>query len=230
MWFISQLTVNFRPVWSEVMTGLRLLVTKGWSECIWTVLSARLQSTIQSFSLPSDHAQHPELSSPTASESQISQELFDLKSEFVDYHVTQLSDLLACCRYDSLPSSHATRSFDAVTFEGQLLLACQTIMSTVEKHSREFTPALLDFAAPLHKSIDETHLPPKNLKIIRTRLCNYLTLLTHAINPKAYYRADEVRLLLLNLLQIGEKSIQHLALESLIRFKVCAVTLPSHRG
>lgn len=105
-----------------------------------------------------------------------------------------------------------------LNYESQLLAVLGAARSLAEKHSRLLVPVFLTIArrSDNEDDVQSNHLSTRQLQ---SRTACFLELFCKFVNPKAFYRTEEVHALYLNILSRGEQKLQSLAVKCLITYK-----------
>jgi U3 small nucleolar RNA-associated protein 20 len=89
--------------------------------------------------------------------------------------------------------------------------------SLAEKHSRLLVPVFLSMAQ--RDSDEHSALSGFSTRQLQNRTASFLELFAKLVNPKAFFRADEVYALYLDIVSRGEVRLQSLAVKCLMTYK-----------
>ena len=241
-YLLSQLKVNFRPLYAETITTLGELVPK-CGESIWSIVWSELGKVDLSdpflpdlgMELPVWSMSDPQESqSPsTANEDDITlvcNNLIQIHGVFnsiwdyarkasmvtatqVSLHETMLNVGRADGYWLQVPESR----LDLLNYETQLLAVLGAASHVPEKHSRLLVPHALHILDGKQQqgTIDARISTRKR----HDRQAAYLGLLSKFANPKAAFRSDDLHAAYLKVLHKGEPKLQSLALDCLMTYK-----------
>ncbi|KAL1410173.1 U3 snoRNP protein [Vanrija albida] len=227
-YLVSQLKVNFRPLWSETVTALTAQVP-AHGNTIWTILWEELQKTITATKavLPDLGVEYPEWTTQRA-EIDDEEEDGDEDHEFRCGALAknraniskawQQNDDVAPLDVAEISIQISRDRLDVLSYETQLLATLTANPSLAEKHTRSIVPVVLAIAGASadEATVELAHLTTRQLQ---ARTTSFLELLVKFVNPKAAYRSAELHALYLNLLSKGEPKVQGVALRCLLTYK-----------
>jgi U3 small nucleolar RNA-associated protein 20 len=248
-YLVSQLKVNFRPLYPDTIAALAGLGSSR-GESLWGILWAQLQKTI---SAESTHAvdldwEEPAWTREAGATSSARDDDFD--EEDAEFRCPNLNkgrralssawvagtDPAAMDPAQEIQVSttvHKQQSLrltqqvqispdrlDVINYETQLLAVLASAHSLAEKHSRLLVPVFLSMAQR-DPGADQANpaLAGFSTRQLQNRTIAFLELFTHFVNPKAFYRADEVYALYLDIVSRGEVKLQSLAVKCLMTYK-----------
>ncbi|WWC98879.1 hypothetical protein V866_005773 [Kwoniella sp. B9012] len=230
---VSQLKVNFRPIYAETITALSSIAEKQ-GEIIWEIVWEELQKTDvdEGSSMLDLGVVKPSWAEKRFedSESRRVQQDED-EAEFHCHNLEKSRKTLnkvwvQATQEDKLDQQEVSVQIshdrlDVLNYEAQLLSTLTAVPSIAEKHSRAIIPVFFGVARQAdenddHVNVKWTHLSTKQRQ---QRTASYLELLAKFVNPKAAYRSEELHTLYLDILAKGEPKLQGLALKCLMTYK-----------
>lgn len=107
---------------------------------------------------------------------------------------------------------------DILNYETQLLATLGAAHSLAEKHSRLLVPVFLNIAQRDSEDKDNA-VSSFSTRQLQGRTAGFLELFSKFVNPKAFYRAEEVHSLYLDIVSRGEAKLQGLAIKCLVTYK-----------
>lgn len=218
-YIMSQLKVHFKPLWEESIKSLTIL-NERFSNRFWSLAWAQLELILNespeicltpytNLEAPLE-VQGPRVICKFSNESQFlctnlnmleQNRVRDLKSERIQL-------MLDAQKLDS--------RLDRRNYEVQLLeLLCQN-PAIAQKHNKLVIGAYFKYCQPDEDDIEQGHMLGKSA---RTRLVNWLPLISKFNAPKCLYRSDELRTSLYSILADPDSTLRTLALECIFIWK-----------
>ncbi|TXT11027.1 hypothetical protein VHUM_01778 [Vanrija humicola] len=227
-YLVSQLKVNFRPLWSETVTALTAQVP-AHGNTIWTIVWEELQKTITTTKavVPDLGVECPQWTTQRV-EADEEEEAGDEDAEFRCtalskgranvFKAWQQNDDVAPLDVAEISIQISHDRLDVLSYESQLLATLTASPSLAEKHTRSIVPVVLAIAGASadEATVELAHLSTRQLQ---SRTINFLELLVKFVNPKAAYRSAELHTLYLDLLSKGDSKVQGVALRCLLTYK-----------
>ncbi|EJT96886.1 hypothetical protein DACRYDRAFT_119713 [Dacryopinax primogenitus] len=215
-WLVAQLKINLRPLWHPASQTLAKIIQSHPDEA-WEHLFRQLETS----SLRPEELVEPDPQwSASASDDPVDTE--DERT-FRDPSLAKLDRLIADMskpghthELESLRKAQLDpKRLDVANFEGQLLKTLALMPNLAEKNNRTLITLL--FRVIGHDAddvaISSTRAIPRR---IRSRLANWLNLLSKFSNPRALYRGSTLQQLYLGCLCTPESSLQRLAIDCLL--------------
>lgn len=217
---IAQLKVNFQPLWEESAKALTDLNDKyhaNFWRLVWSQLELCLQASPQLYFTP--RLQQNTTSNEGQSPSVVT--MFTEQPEFVCTHLQKLTDLFSTNmrgRATKMAIQNQTLDcrLDIHNYEIQLVeLLCRNHAIT-EKHNKLVVSAFFSFCQARDEDLAQGHLLGRSA---RSRLRYWLSLFSKFTNPKAFYRAQDLRAAFYDLLADPEPELRSLSLECVLTWK-----------
>jgi U3 small nucleolar RNA-associated protein 20 len=104
---------------------------------------------------------------------------------------------------------------DVENYETQLLDLLSKVPQLMQKHGRDVIPLFFEH----FENVEEDEHWSAGGRRGRARLSAWLKAFSKLSNPKALYRADDLRSFFLRLLSVGDSSVQRLALDCILTWK-----------
>ncbi|KAG0148535.1 hypothetical protein CROQUDRAFT_75385 [Cronartium quercuum f. sp. fusiforme G11] len=219
-YILSQLKVHFKPLWEESIKALTMInerfSTSFW-KLVWSELELVLDDSLDIRWTPPAQFYGPSESSGVAG-------VICKFSDESQFLCTNLN-LLERLRIEDLGSERIKRineaqklesRLDIRNYEVQLLdLLCHN-SAVAQKYNKLVIDAFFKFCQPDEDDVEQGHVLGK---AARTRLVNWLPLLSKFTNPKSLYRSQELRTAFYNLLADPDPSLRTLALDCVLSWK-----------
>nr|ASF90194.1 hypothetical protein SPAR05566 [Bartheletia paradoxa] len=234
---LSQLKVNYKPVWAETIKVIAELTGRFPTE-VWELCFAELEKA--SANDPSIYRLvKPDWASLSTQAGIEDTGVENYTSDIEEFrcHMLAQSDRTLKREIGAFTSGVSPRvsqhvqaqlssdRLDMINYEDQLLKTLGEIHSVAEKHSRELVTVFFKFVRPELEVLesDDENAPATatrlSLKVVRQKLTSYLELFVKFVNPKALFRSADLHALFMDLLAKGESKIQILALNCLLTWK-----------
>jgi U3 small nucleolar RNA-associated protein 20 len=243
-YLLSQLKVNFRPLYPDTIKALAGLGSSR-GETLWGIVWDQLQKTIAAeTALGVDlDWEEPAWTKIAPVQSGETDEGDEEDKEFIcpnlfkgrralsaawastgdSVSVVQSEEIQVSYRRHILTSKLTVQSqissdrLDILNYEAQLLGTLAAAHSLAEKHSRLLVPVFLTMSQ--RDSDEHSALSGFSTRQLQNRTASFLELFTRFVNPKAFYRAEEVYALYLDITSRGEVRLQSLAVKCLMTYK-----------
>ncbi|WVW79710.1 hypothetical protein I302_101680 [Kwoniella bestiolae CBS 10118] len=230
-YLVSQLKVNFRPIYAETITALSSIAEKQ-GETVWEIVWEELQKTdaAEGVSMLDLGVIKPFWAEKRYDQSESKRiEQDEDEAEFHCHNLEKSKNTLnkvwaQTAHEDQLDQQEISAQIshdrlDVLNYEAQLLATLAAIPSIAEKHSRSIIPVFFGVAQQNDENDDEERSSHLSTKQRQQRTASYLELLAKFVNPKAAYRSDDLHTLYLDILAKGEPKLQGLALKCLMTYK-----------
>ena len=229
-YLLSQLKVNFRPLYAETTSALGELGQR-YGETIWTAIWSQVEKVATSTkvtasdldaeapnwaALRAPHASHGTARDEEEPEYRCHNAEKALVAFTESWSMSTDTDVLDAAE---VPAQVSSDRLDVLNYEAQLLAALAAISSTTEKHTRVVAPAFFAVAEQLEdgeETLFSTHLSTRQRQ---QRTANWMELLATFVNPKAAFRSEELHALYLRILAKGDVKLQGLAISCLLTYK-----------
>ncbi|WRT65418.1 uncharacterized protein IL334_002361 [Kwoniella shivajii] len=230
-YLVSQLKVNFRPIYSETILALSTVAQKQ-GEVVWEIVWEQLQKTdsAKSVTMLDLNVTKPTWAQYRSEDSETKR--IGKEEDEAEFHCPNLEKTRKSLnrvwtqvtqedKLDQLEvSSQVSHDrLDVLNYESQLLGTLAAIPSIAEKHSRVLIPLFFGVARQAEDSDDEARSTHLSTKQRQQRTASYLELLTKFVNPKAAFRSEQLYALYLDIISKGEPRLQGLALKCLMTYK-----------
>ncbi|ORX36413.1 hypothetical protein BD324DRAFT_651653 [Kockovaella imperatae] len=219
-YLMSQLKVNFRPIYAETIAALGQLATR-YADTMWSLIWTDiveidlshpsvpdLGQSSPSWSRPSERDQS---SAPREEEDPalLCHNLVHFQGKFNEAWTAE---------YRRTTEARTVRSaLDVLNYEAQLLEVLGTHPQIAEKHSKLLVPHMLHVLERDYSSETlDAHISSRKRQ---DRAVAYLGLASKFTNPKAAFRSSELHSAYLRVLQTGEARLQKLAIDCILTYK-----------
>ncbi|KAA1117820.1 U3 snoRNP protein [Puccinia graminis f. sp. tritici] len=217
---IAQLKVHFQPLWEESIQSLTNLNSKyhvNFWTLVWGQLDLCLRDSSELYFTP--RVQLINQTSEDHTHSSVSR--FTDQPEFRCTHLDKLVDhfssdfrnhtLIAAFEYQSLDSRLDIQSYEAHLVD---LLSRNRIVA--EKHNRLIIEAFFSYCQAKDEDLEQGHLLGRSA---RSRLRNWLRMFSKFTNPKAFHRAQDLRVAFYDLLADPDSDLRSLSLECVLTWQ-----------
>ncbi|KAJ9115827.1 hypothetical protein QFC22_004968 [Naganishia vaughanmartiniae] len=223
-YLISQLKVNFRPLYPDTIDVLATFATK-YPEPFWQLAFEQLEMCSKnnvSLLITVDRPAWVEGAEAMRGDKETTDENVDKTLHCPN--ASKLDRILdAAMNVEDIKSGSIEElehqifdeHFDALNYETQVVKLLEKVPNLVEKHGRQVVPlylAIVNFDS-------ESEQVKLSQRIVQTRLANYLELFGHFNNPKALYQSEEAFAAHLDILAKGENKLQSLALTCVATYR-----------
>ncbi|KAJ9108547.1 hypothetical protein QFC19_002263 [Naganishia cerealis] len=223
-YLISQLKVNFRPLYPDTIDVLATFATK-YPAPFWLLAFEQLEkcskndpSLLITINKPSwvEAAEALRDDKDTADEN-VDKTLHCPNASKLDRILDAAMNVedIKSGSIEELEHQIFDEHFDALNYETQVVKLLEKVPNLVEKHGRQVVPlylAIVNFDS-------ESEQVKLSQRIVQTRLANYLELFGHFTNPKALYQSEEAFAAHLDILAKGENKLQSLALSCVATYR-----------
>ncbi|EGG04265.1 uncharacterized protein MELLADRAFT_108574 [Melampsora larici-populina 98AG31] len=218
-YIMSQLKVHFKPLWEESIKSLTTL-NERFPASFWSLVWSQLELVLNespaicltpytNFEAPLE-VQGPGVICKFSNESQF------LCTNLNILEQNRIQDLKSERIQAMLDAQKLESRLDRRNYEVQLLeLLCHN-PEIAQKHNKLVIGAYFKFCQPDEDDIEQGHMLGKSA---RTRLVNWLPLISKFNAPKCLYRSDELRTSLYDILADPDSTLRTLALECILIWK-----------
>ncbi|EIW69152.1 hypothetical protein TREMEDRAFT_71796 [Tremella mesenterica DSM 1558] len=224
-YLLSQLKVNFRPIYPEVVNSLATLANMH-GDLIWSTVWGELEKVQQetrskTTDLLSETPQWINDGRAPGSTNRLDEDNEDFlcpnlqKSRVIEAAAWSTTNQDVADQQDTA-SQISDEVLDIPNYEAQLIAVLCACPSIAEKHTRHLVPILFSVARHSDAEITQLQLSTRQRQ---SRTAVYLELFAKFQNPKAAFRTDELHILYLELVSRGESKLQSLALKCLMTYK-----------
>lgn len=218
-YLLSQFKVNFRPLYSETIAVLSGIAAKK-PDLLWAIVEHELELTKTNEVGRLLLVPQPTWVDDVAADKKATSAAATDEKSFICPNAIKLDDAVegkAAANLDDKCQQYPDERLDVLNYESQLLEFLTQNASLAEKHSRQIIPSFLEL---VRSSDGQTEL---SVRVVHSKLANYLKLLGHFTNPKAIYKTQQAHASYLTVLSMGDSNLQGLALTCINTYKSSAI-------
>ncbi|PLW07629.1 hypothetical protein PCANC_26290 [Puccinia coronata f. sp. avenae] len=217
---IAQLKVHFQPLWEESMLALTNLNTKyhaNFWTLVWSQLDLCLRDSAELYFTP--RAQLSNLTRDNQNHSFGSK--FTDQPEFRCTHLDKLVDFFSSnFRNLTVEAAFELQSLDSrldiPTYEAHLVDLLSRNRVVTERHNKVIIEAFFTYCQAKDEDLEQGHILGRSA---RSRLRNWLRMFSSFTNPKAFYRAQDLRVAFYDLLADPDSDLRRLSLECVLTWQ-----------